>query len=55
MKFVKNVFQGYEIKPITGDYYGYKFEVVCPNGDVLDKFYTKLNAKKAIFEEVEND
>jgi gamma-glutamylcysteine synthetase len=54
IKFVKNVFQGYEIKPITGDYFKYKFEVICPSGEVLDKFYTKLNAKKAIFEEVKN-
>jgi hypothetical protein len=55
MKFVKNGFEGYEIKPITGDYYGYKFEVVRPDAKVLDRFYKSLNAKKAIFEELENE
>lgn len=55
MKFVRSVFQGYEIKPLSGDYSKRKFQVIDPNNNIIGKFYLKSNAKKAIFEHLEEN
>lgn len=55
MKFVKDAFQGYEIKPLSGDYSKRKFQVIDSNNNIIGKFYLKSNAKKAIFEHLEEN
>ena len=50
--FKDGKFQDFEIKPLKGNYYGYKFEIF-KNGKSHDFFYKKINAKKAIFEQLE--